>query len=170
MPDKTELLAFLNQAQIAYELEEHAAIFNMADSATLALGLQGARCKNLLLKDKSGRCYLVMTTGHKSLDLGALATALDCARLSFATPERLFEQLGVRPGALSPLALINDGSGNTILVMDAELAVEPVFILHPLENSSSVALTRESFDQFLVAIGHTARWLPLAARKAVADQ
>ncbi|WP_208453686.1 hypothetical protein, partial [Burkholderia cepacia] len=68
-------LALLARAGIAFDCEHHEPVFNMMESDTLVLSLQGARCKNLVLKDKGGRFFLVMTTGGKSLDLSRAGLA-----------------------------------------------------------------------------------------------
>ncbi|WP_279608929.1 YbaK/EbsC family protein, partial [Burkholderia anthina] len=99
MKGKDEVLALLAQAGIAFDCEHHEPVFNMMESDTLVLSLQGARCKNLLLKDKGGRFFLVMTTGGKSLDLVEAAVALGSKRLSFASAENLQALLGVVPGS-----------------------------------------------------------------------
>jgi Ala-tRNA(Pro) deacylase len=44
-------------------------MLNMADSEQLQLNLTGIRCKNLLLRDRKGRRYLLVTTAAKSIDL-----------------------------------------------------------------------------------------------------
>lgn len=166
MLGKNELLARLDAQHIPYECEEHAAVLNMGDSEKLTLTLAGARCKNLLLQDKSGACFLVMTTATKALDLTAAARAFGSKRLSFASAELLYEALGLRPGSLSPLALVNDAAGKVRLVIDAELAGEEVFLLHPLENSATLAISRAALEQFLASVDHAPEWIELAARVA----
>ncbi|MFP3408497.1 YbaK/EbsC family protein, partial [Pseudomonas sp. SIMBA_065] len=87
----------------------------------LALAVEGARCKNLLLQDKKCHYFLVVTTASNSLDLAGLSETLGSKRLSFASADRLFELLGIRPGSLSPLALVNDIAKRVRLVIDIEL-------------------------------------------------
>jgi Ala-tRNA(Pro) deacylase len=164
MLGKDDLLHLLNENHVPFEREEHDAVLNMAESGALAITLEGARCKNLLLQDKSGRLFLVVTTASKSLDLARTSETLGSRRLSFASPDKLYEVLGLRPGSLSPLALINDESGHVCLVIDSALSEEPRFLFHPLDNSSTVALSRAAFDDFLEAIGHTAVWTVLPER------
>ncbi|MFP3507467.1 YbaK/EbsC family protein [Burkholderia sp. SIMBA_062] len=130
----------------------------------LALAVEGARCKNLLLQDKKCHYFLVVTTASKSLDLAGLSETLGSKRLSFASADRLFELLGIRPGSLSPLALVNDIAKRVRLVIDIELVDEEMFLFHPLECDASVSLSRSGLDVFLCGIEHAAEWLPLAAR------
>jgi Ala-tRNA(Pro) deacylase len=165
MIERDELLRLLEQQDVPFECEYHEQVLNMAESGELELSLDGARCKNLLLQDKQGGLYLVVTTAHKSLDLAAVAQTLNSKRLSFASADRLFELLGVRPGSLSPLALVNDRSGNVSLVIDNDLAHEPVFLFHPLESTATIALSKQDLEDFLQRIGHAPSWHVLGARQ-----
>jgi Ala-tRNA(Pro) deacylase len=162
MLGKDDLLNLLEQREIPFFCEEHDSVLNMAESEKLTLSLEGARCKNLLLQDKRGRYFLVVTTATKSLDLSAVAEALSSKRLSFASADKLFELLGIRTGSLSPLALVNDDARYVRLVIDSGLARESTFLFHPLENNASVSLSRAALDDFLASVDHPADWLDLA--------
>ncbi|NUY04366.1 YbaK/EbsC family protein [Paraburkholderia youngii] len=164
MLGKVELLKLLDDRQIPFSCEQHDSVLNMAESGKLNLVLEGARCKNLLLQDKNGRYYLIVTTACKSLDLVALADLLGSKRLSFASPDKLMELLGVLPGSLSPLALVNDEGERVRLIVDYDLHAEPWFLFHPLENNASVSLSKQAFDAFLRTIDHRADWRPLPDR------
>ncbi len=166
MSGKNHVLSFLEARKIPFEYEEHNAVLNMAESGLLSLSVAGARCKNLLLQDRKGHCFLVVTTAAKALDLVALSETLGSKRLSFASADRLFALLGIRTGSLSPLALINDEAEHVRLVIDDELASEDTFLFHPLDNSASVSLTRSALDSFLASVDHPADWLPITARQS----
>jgi Ala-tRNA(Pro) deacylase len=165
MLGKIELLNLLEQRKIPFVCENHVAVFNMSDAENVSLSLEGTHCKNLLLQNKDGEHFLVVTTAAKSLDLSSLGTALGSKRLSFASADRLLEILGVRAGALSPLALINDEENKIKLVIDQELADELAFIFHPIENDASISLSRSGLDSYLSSIGRSAIWLMLAGRR-----
>lgn len=107
-----------------------------------------------------------MTTATKSLDLATVAETLGSKRLSFSSADKLLQLLGIQIGSLSPFALVNDISKDVRLVMDSELADEPMFLFHPLENNASVSLSRSALDDFLVSIDHPADWQLLTARAA----
>ncbi|WP_321812843.1 MULTISPECIES: prolyl-tRNA synthetase associated domain-containing protein [unclassified Burkholderia] len=165
MMERNELLELLDRQNVSFECEHHEQVLNMAESGALALSLVGARCKNLLLQDKQGGLYLVVTTAHKSLDLHAVANTLGSKRLSFASAERLFDLLGVRPGSLSPLALVNDAALSVSLVIDKDLANEAIFLFHPLDSTATIALSRQDFETFLEYIDHAPSWHVLGARQ-----
>src|SRR5215475_10277561 len=108
MLGKDEVLKLLEDRDIQFSCEEHDPVLNMAESGMLTLSVEGARCKNLLLQDKKGHYFLIVTTAAKSLELAAIAETIGSKRLSFASADALFELLGIRAGSLSPLALVND--------------------------------------------------------------
>jgi Ala-tRNA(Pro) deacylase len=165
MLGKNEVLKLLEEREIPFSCEEHDSVLNMAESGKLTLSVEGARCKNLLLQDKKGQYFLVVTTAAKSLDLVGLSGTLGSKRLSFASADRLFGLLGIRTGSLSPLALVNDEAKQVRLIIDAELTGEETFLFHPLENNASVSLSRNALDAFLRGIGHPADWVPLVTRR-----
>jgi len=164
MLGREELIGLLEQNGIPFACENHEQVLNMAESGELKLSLEGARCKNLLLHDKQGKHFLIMTTADKALDLSALARTLSSKRLSFVSADQLFTMLGVRPGSLSPLALVNDTSSKVRLVIDEDLSQEPVFLLHPLDNTATVALSGRDLEAFLCSVDHTPAWMALAGR------
>ncbi|SAL80926.1 Prolyl-tRNA editing protein ProX [Caballeronia arvi] len=139
-------------------------MLNMEESGKLNLVLEGARCKNLLLQDKKGQYFLIVTTASKSLNLSAAAEVLGSKRLSFASSAKLFELLGIQTGSLSPLALVNDEAKRTRLIVDSDLSEEATFLFHPLENNASISLSKQALDAFLGTIGHRAEWKSLNNR------
>jgi Ala-tRNA(Pro) deacylase len=70
--------------------------------------LPGGHCKNLFLKDKKGKLWLLICLNQRRIDLNRLAKVLGCARLSFGKADLLEAVLGVAPGGVTPFASIND--------------------------------------------------------------
>jgi Ala-tRNA(Pro) deacylase len=64
--------------------------------------------KNLYLRDRKKRNFLIVAQEDRVIDLKTLDQKIGSDRLSFGSADRLFEMLGVRPGAVSPLTVIND--------------------------------------------------------------
>jgi Ala-tRNA(Pro) deacylase len=84
--------------------------------------MAGTFTKNLLLKDKKGRLFLLAIHEDRDLDLKTLHTLLGAqGRLGFASGDRMIEILGVAPGALTPLGVINDRDGLVTVAIDAAL-------------------------------------------------
>ncbi|MCP4471442.1 MAG: hypothetical protein GY815_12310 [Gammaproteobacteria bacterium] len=74
--------------------------------------MSGTFTKNLLLKDKKGRLFLVVAHEDRELDLKSLYSRIGASRsLRFASAEQMCEVLKIVPGALTPLAVLNDEEG-----------------------------------------------------------
>lgn len=94
--------------------------------------------------------------GNKAFHTKELSSQIGSARLSFAGPEALEEMLGVTPGSVSILALMNDPEHQVQLLVDRDVAEEPLFGCHPCRNTSSLKIrTKDIFDVFLPYTGHS---------------
>lgn len=103
--------------------------------------MEGIFTKNLLLKDKKDRLFLIAIHEDCALDLKALLTRIGAGgRLAFASWEQMIEVLGVAPGALTPLALINDTDEVVTAVIDAALLGSDQVNFHSLTQTESVGL------------------------------
>lgn len=112
--------------------------------------LAGAFTKNLLLKDKKGKLFLVVAAEDQEVDLKTLHTRIGAqGRLGFAAADQMRSRLGVEPGALTPLALVNAASGEVRVVVDESLRGAAQLNFHPLVNTESLGI---GFDDLLTLI------------------
>ena len=74
--------------------------------------------------------------------------------MSFASPDRLKKYLGIEPGSVSILALLNDPEKTVEVFVDNELWNAEIILCHPLVNTSTLAITRDGIKQFLEKTGH----------------
>ncbi|MGH6717699.1 MAG: prolyl-tRNA synthetase associated domain-containing protein, partial [Alphaproteobacteria bacterium] len=123
--------------------------------------LSGCHCKSLFLRDKKGNPWLVVARDDARVDLKALAKTLGAGNLSFGTPERLAEVLGVIPGAVTPFALINDTDRRVRVVLDRAMMQAALVNYHPLANDATTAITPADLARFLAATGHDPRTIDL---------
>lgn len=129
-------------------------MFTVAESDTIKRDMPGGHTKNLFLKDKTGRLFLLCALAETKINLNALAKLLKAGRFSFGSPELLLEALGVTPGSVTAFALINDRLGRVSLLLDeALLHVDPVNF-HPLSNDATTAVSPAGLMAFLDATGH----------------
>lgn len=152
------LAAFLAKLDIATHTHRHPPLFSVADAKALRGDLPGGHAKTLLLKDKAGIYVLLAAQEDRRLDLKALADIAATKRLSFASPERLGQELGVRPGAVTPFALVNrrDRTGRPamrVLIDAALLACDPLNF-HPLHNAATTAISPDDLLRFIAACGY----------------
>ena len=114
-----DLLAFLAAHGINPSCHGHPPVMTVAESERLVPPLPGAKTKNLFLRDRKGAHHFLVTVPHVlAVDLNALGDALAAGRLSFASPERLDRHLGITPGSVSLLALVNDRARAVEFVID----------------------------------------------------
>jgi Ala-tRNA(Pro) deacylase len=149
---------FLEQHGIAVARVEHPAVMTVEESERLVPPLPGAKTKNLFLRDKKGlRHFLVTVPASHAVDLNALGSALGAGRVGFASPERLEKYLGIKPGSVSLLALVNDEAAAVEFVIDRALWEADAVQAHPLVNTATMILPHADLERFLRASGHTPR-------------
>ncbi len=153
-----DLFAFLDSLGIETNTVTHPALFTVEESRALRGDLPGGHTKNLFLKDKKGRLYLVTCDESRKINLKALEKAIGSARVSFGKPELLLETLGVTPGAVTTFCLINDrgDAPRVTFAIDAALLQHDVIHCHPLHNEATTAISSPDLMRFVEACGHQA--------------
>jgi Ala-tRNA(Pro) deacylase len=154
-----QLFARLEQLGIAARTVEHPAVFTVEEAKVLRGDLPGHHIKNLFLRNKKEEMWLVVALEDRAIDLKRLGAVLGAGRLSFGSAERLKRHLGVEPGSVTPLALINDGSRSVQLALDRGLVDGGPVNAHPLVNTMTTAMAAPDLLRFFAATGHEPRWL-----------
>jgi len=161
----SDLFAFLAQHAIPYERYDHEPVFTCEQAERAVPPIAAAHTKNLFLRDKKGqRHWLLVTLCSKAVDLKQVAEAIGADKLSLGSPERLARHLGVTPGAVTILALINDPGHAVELVVDHDVWQAPAIRAHPLVNSATLSIPQPDVRRFLAATGHEARVIQVANR------
>ena len=159
------LLAQLDDWGLAYKLHTHAPLRTVEDAKAvedqfMVPGENALRLKNLYLRDKKKRNYLVTLEQSREIDLKALGADLSVGNLSFGSADRLLQNLGIRPGAVSPLAMINGVRNDVRFFMDGAAQQADVIYMHPLVNDRTIAMKRTDLLAFFDRIGCAVTWLP----------
>lgn len=149
-----DLLARLDASGFKTTTVRHPPLYTVEDSQKLRGEIAGGHTKNLFLKDKKDRLWLVTAEENAEIDMKRLHTRLGSARLSFGKPDLLMEALGVPPGSVTPLAAINDAGGRVTVVIDRPLLDHDVINVHPLTNAATTSIAREDLLAFLRDCGH----------------
>lgn len=163
---REDLLTFLDAHGVAHRTLDHPPVFRVDDGAEIKASMPGGHTKNLFLKDAKDRLWLVTALGETAIDLKALPAAIGSARLSFGSPERLYDALGVTPGSVTPFALVNDPDQRVTLVLDAALLVPEPINFHPLINDATTAVSQAGFRAFLTALGRAPLVVDFSAEPA----
>ena len=151
--DRDRLLDWLAANGVAQTTHHHPAVFRVEEGLELKAAMPGAHTKNLFLKDRKGRLWLVSARQDTGIDLKALPRVIGSDRLSFGKEALMWDTLGVRPGSVTALALINDPDHRVTFVLDKALWDADIVNFHPLTNTATTALAQADFRRFLMLIG-----------------
>lgn len=156
-PPKTpdDIFAFLQALGIPHTTRQHAPVFTVAESISLRDEIPGGHTKNLFVKDKKDRFFVLTVEENATVDLKTVHKVIGAAsRVSFGSPEKMMEYLGVVPGSVTVFGAINDTGGNVTFVLDEDLMRHDLINGHPLSNDATTSVTREDLLRFLEATGH----------------
>lgn len=156
------LLAQLDALGIATVRHDHVPLRTVADAKLVqdAMG-PGLHIKNLYLRDRKKKNWLVTLEQDRDIDLKRLGEQIGAAGLSFGSEERLMEHLGIRPGAVSPLAMVTGVKTGVTLVLDGAIRTAHSVHMHPLVNDRTLAMAPADLGRWLGAIGCEPVWLEL---------
>ncbi len=155
MTTETQLYAMLDTLGIKHQTIEHPPVFTVEEGRDLHSKIPGLSCKNLFLKDKKDKLWLVVMPGLKRAHLAALERALGCTRLSFGKPELLQEVLDITPGSVTPFALVHDKDRRVTVVLDNDMMKAGLVNFHPLRNTASTALLAEDLLKFIKSLSYS---------------
>lgn len=165
MPASPEdLFAYLDSLGIAHKTVSHPPLFTVGQSQALRGQIPGGHTKNLFLKDKKGKLFLVVAPEEAGIELKSLHRMLGASgRFSFGSADLMRETLGVEPGSVTPFGVINDTAGRVHVVLDSAMMEHALLNYHPLTNTMTTAIARDDLVKFLKATGHAPRILPVSA-------
>ena len=149
-----DLFRRLDVLGIAHRTMRHDPVFTVGEALRLRGRIPGAHSKNLFVRDKKENHWLVSCLSDRQLDLKWLADELGTGRLTFCSRRRLEGFLGIRAGAVSPFAILNDLDGVVRVALDADLLEREPLNFHPLDNSRTTTVSREGLLCFLEAEAH----------------
>ena len=159
------IFEFLEQHHIVYQRYDHPPVYTVAEARELVPPMPGVNTKNLFVRNKRGDRHILVVVGYgKQVDLQGLARTLGEKRLGLASQERLKRYLGVEPGAVSLLAIVNDARGEVEVIVDADVWAADALKCHPLVNTSTLAISRQDVVRLFYVTGHAYSVLDVPAR------
>ena len=139
--NKQEVYDFLTSRGIEYEVTEHGAVFNMEEMSHVELPHPEADAKNLFVRDdKKRNYYLITVRGDKRVDLKKFREEHSTRQLSFASENDLMSLLGLIPGAVTPLGILNESEKKVKIFLDEEFVNDGLIGVHPNDNTATVWL------------------------------
>lgn len=156
----------LDSLGISYERMEHPPVQTMEDCKAIEKALGAPVCKNLFLQTRQGTEYfLLLIEGEKRFRTAEVSKKIGRSRLSFGNEEKLYELLGLLPGAISPMGLIHDKDHVIQLLIDQDVLGHDRICVHPCVNTQSVAMDTKDFREiFLRHTGHIPQVLEITGQ------
>ncbi|KAH7654701.1 Proline--tRNA ligase protein [Dioscorea alata] len=166
---KEQLLDRLKELQINFVSYDHPVVLTVEAQAKYVGHLGGILSKNLLLKDKKHRFYVVSALANTNVDLKVLSQRLGLGKggLRMAPEESLQEILQVPLGCVTPFALINESAGTVSFLLDQGFKSQECCFFHPLSNDTTISLSSSGLEKFLTSIGRKPSYVDLEATPLV---
>lgn len=164
LPREIAVYDLLDQLEIPFERVDHEVLMTIADCAEVDQTLQITICKNLFLcNHQKSEFYLLLMPGDKKFVTKEVSKKIPSARLSFADESYMEEFLGLTPGSVSIMGLMNDTQNRVKLLIDKEIMEAEYLGCHPCINTSSLKLkTKDVLEKFLPAVHHAYQVLDLS--------
>lgn len=165
-----DLFRFLDRLGLKTSTVDHVPVFTVAESQAVKGAIPGGHSKNLFLKDKKGRLFLIVAEADARIDLQRLHQAVGgSGRLSFGSAALLRDVLGGEPGSVTPFAVLNDRDRRVTVVLDEALMAHEPVNFHPLVNAQTTSIAGADLLAFLRATGHEPRVLRLPAPASICE-
>ena len=127
----------------------------MHDGQDIRAFMRGGHTKNLFFKYKKGKFWLISALESTKIDLKKLHKRINSARLSFGKEDIMFDILGVRPGSVTPFAIINDKKKQVKLLLDKDMIEKyDTLNFHPLDNTKTTEIKTSDLIKFIRHCGN----------------
>lgn len=157
-----ELYQLLDQLQITFDYYEHPPAPTIEEAKKYWKDIEAVHCKNLFFRNHKGNQHYLVVIDHRyDLNIHDLERRLRQGKLSFASEARMEKFLGVKPGSVSPLALINDTQRHVIVFLDENLQHARKISFHPNDNTASIVMRFPDFIKFLNFVGNKYEFISL---------
>jgi len=164
LDSSSKIFKIFDHLNISYRTIHHPPMFTVSDSKRFRESENSvAYTKNLFLKNKKGYMLLLTCLEDSVVDLPWIGKEFNLGRLSFCSQQRLCEYLGVTPGSVSPLSLINDTKQAVSFMLEKEILEYNTICLHPLDNTQTTSISLPSLIKFIEFTDHKTNFINLNA-------
>ena len=158
-----DIFELLERLSIPYERIDHPPVYTSEEGRRLVPYHSAKAAKNLFLRDKKGKRHLLMVVDDQKLvQFHDIERQTGFTHLSMGSSARLERYLGVKPGAVSLLALINDSEGMVEVLIDRDLWAGEQIQAHPLVNTATVIMAIRDMTKFIEYSGHSIQFVDVA--------
>ena len=164
--NSNDLINLLKGQEIKFKLYKHKPLISVKEAKSVQASLfpsnmYSVHIKNLYLRDKKKNNFLITCEQDKKIDLKLLKEKIKSDRLSFGSSDRLFQNLGVLPGAVSPFCMLNGIKKNVNFYCDYDLKQFNKIYLHPFVSDRTVCLNINDLEKFLKKHDIYINWINL---------
>jgi Ala-tRNA(Pro) deacylase len=156
------LFNILKKLGISYDLHHHEAVYTVEESQNVDAQIPGTHCRNLFLRDRKKKNFLLVLPITVDVDIKKLPDVLGSHRLSFGSNDRLWEFLGVRSGSVCPFCIMNDTDNQVEIFLEKSMMEQEVVNYHPMLNTMTVSLKPDDLLKFIETTGHKAHIVDLS--------
>lgn len=150
MDNEQKLFSILKELNIKHDYYSHPAAPTIEIAKQYWKDLEATHCKNLFFRNHKGdKHYLVLIEHTQTLNIRDLEQRLKQGKLTFASEKRMDKYLGIKPGSVSPFALINDTEHHVFVFIDENLKKSTKISFHPCINTASIVVSWDDFMKFL---------------------
>ena len=150
MLNSIELIDLLKNKKYNIEVHEHEAFFTVQNSREFRGKIKGSHSKNLFLKNKKNNYFLFSCEENDEINLKKISKSLNLGNISFAKEEYLDHYLKIKPGSVSPFALLNDECGRVDFYLERKLYESKYINFHPLINTLTITIETDKFIEFMI--------------------
>lgn len=152
--NKEEIYNYLKENNIKYEIDEHKAVYNMEELKDIVLKYPECDAKNIFVRDdKKRNYYLITIKGDKKVDLKDFKNKYNTRSLSFASETDLMNILGLIPGAVTPLGLLNDKELKVEFYLDNYFQ-DKLIGVHPNDNTATIWMSSSDLIKIIEEHGN----------------
>jgi len=147
---KSDLFELLRVKGLDFQIHNHEPLYTVEDSEKFRGKIKGSHTKNLFLKNKKNSFFLFSCDENATVDLKLFSKSIDAKNLSFANESYLDKYLGIKPGSVSPFALLNDKNKEVNFYLDQKLYESEIINFHPLINTTTISIKMNDFINFIL--------------------
>jgi len=159
MLQEKDIYRIFDELHIEYKMLQHEAVFTIDAAKDIDAQLGVEICKNLFLSTRHGtEFYLLFMKGNKKFNTGKVSKQVGVPRMTFASDENMEAFLGVSPGSVTPLGLLNDIENKVNFIIDSDVLNDEYVSMHPLKNTATVVIkTKDLMEKIIPYTGHSVR-------------
>lgn len=149
-----EIKKYLEDLKIKYRLYKHPPVYTCEESEKLKVTIRGMHAKSLLVKGKNtGKFYMIILPCNERMDRKRLREFIE-EDITFANSEELDKLLDLKPGSVSPFAIIRDKEHKIIIIFEKKVWNSKILNFHPNINTETIELENSELKKYVKSLNN----------------